>query len=305
MSEKMGGEHITFASWNSYVPRDMARQGRAALAIEARGRLFRPGGPGPHPAVVVVQGLGGPSVQREAAYGRWLAENGHMALVIDSFGSRGVRSNLDAVRALRVTTGMILADAFAALVRLRADPEVDPDRVGVIGFSYGGMVALLTAYERLRALYCPEGERFAGHVSLYGCSIPRMDDLATTGAPILLLYGRHDGNVSLTRSRRIAADLEAGGSPVTFEVLDAYHQWDGSDRQRRWVPFHLRQCRVRVNGELDLRDERTGLVIDGVLKRVVFLTLNTNIAGYHIKRDASALARSNDCVREFFGRMGR
>jgi dienelactone hydrolase len=297
-------EAITFRSWNPYVPRDMARGDKDALSLAARGRLYRPAGSGPHPAVVVVQGLGGPSAEREYAYGEWLAAHGYAALVVDTFGSRGVRSEHDAVRALRVTTAMMLADAFGALLHLREDADIDGERIAVIGFSYGGMVVLLSAYERLRELYAGVAPGFAAHISLYGCSIPRMEDLETTGAPILLLYGRHDGNVSLHRGRHIADDLEAGGSKVTREVFDAYHQWDGTDRKRRWVPFHLRQCRVFVNGDLDLRDERTGLVIDGVVNRVLFLAANTNFRGYHIQRDEAALARSNASVLDFLARMG-
>ncbi|MFP4270507.1 MAG: dienelactone hydrolase family protein [Alphaproteobacteria bacterium] len=289
---------ITFATWNPYVPKDMLGRDPARLRLEGRGTVYRPAGPGPHAGVVVAQGLGGPSEVREHAYGRWLAEHGYVALVIDSFASRGVRTRSDALRALRLTTAMILADGFAALRHLAADPAVDPARIGIVGFSYGGMVAILTAYRKLHELFLPNGPSFATHVSLYGCSVPRLSDVATTGAPLLVLCGRRDGNVSLDRTRAIVGDLEAGGSRVRFEILDVYHQWDGADRERRWLPFHVRQCRIRLNDELALVDEGGGGEIDGFWNRVLFLLRNTSFRGYFIQRDEDALARSNRLVLE-------
>ncbi len=43
-------------------------------------------------------------------------------------------------------------DATAALAHLRQLPEVDSDRVGIVGYSFGAAVALLAADERLQAV---------------------------------------------------------------------------------------------------------------------------------------------------------
>ncbi|HEV2126775.1 MAG TPA: dienelactone hydrolase family protein, partial [Chloroflexota bacterium] len=140
--------------------------------------------------------LGGPTVDRERAYGALLAQHGYTALVPNSFLARGIRSESDTIRALYLTEAMMLADAFAALAYLARRPDVDPKRVFVVGFSYGGMIALLTAYQQLAELLLPGGPRFAGHVSYYGCSIPRLEDSRTTARPVLMLLAGSDRNVS-------------------------------------------------------------------------------------------------------------
>ncbi|MCZ7655921.1 MAG: hypothetical protein M5R42_19135 [Rhodocyclaceae bacterium] len=63
-----------------------------------------------------------------------------MPLVIDSFGPRGVMSTAD--DQTRVTTTQMLQDAYGALVFLADDKRIDSARIGVMGFSKGGTVAL-------------------------------------------------------------------------------------------------------------------------------------------------------------------
>src|SRR5690606_39270740 len=106
-------------------------------------------------------------------------------------------------RALAVTEAQMLADAFAALHFLASHPRVDPQRIGIVGFSYGGMTSVLSAYVQLQELFSSAmGDRalpFAAHASYYGCSVPRLDDPRTTGKPAMILLGEKDRNVSVER----------------------------------------------------------------------------------------------------------
>lgn len=297
---------IAFPTWNPYLPADMAKPEVRDAMMPAKGYLFLPEGPAgePCPAMVIAQGLGGPKDHRELQYGRWLAGQGVAGLAIDSFASRGVAWAGDTWRALRVTTAMMLGDAFAAQRHLAGHPRIDPARIGVMGFSYGGMVVMLAAYQTIRRLYLPEEPAFAGHVSYYGCSVPRVDDPTTTGAPILIMLGRKDRNVLIPRVEEIAADLRRGGSEVDLRLFDAWHQWDGDDRRRRHVAFNLRHCAIRVDQNGHLRDENTGWSIDGPLSRIAFLARYTSLKGYDIKRDEEALAASNQALLDFVQGLG-
>ena len=44
---------------------------------------------------------------------------------------------------------MMTADAFGCLKYLRAQPFVDPDHIFIIGFSYGGMASVFSAYAQV------------------------------------------------------------------------------------------------------------------------------------------------------------
>ena len=72
-------------------------------------------------------------------------------------------------------------------------PGVRRDAIGLICFSWGGMVALVSAFEQILGLSCAEDEPgFAAHASYCGCSIPRMDVPPPPARPVMVLIGRHD-----------------------------------------------------------------------------------------------------------------
>lgn len=249
------------------------------------------------PAVLISHGLGGLRDSRERVYGAMLAQNGYVALAIDSFKSRGAAKDLEAVRALKVTESMILADAFAGLRYLAARPDVDENRIYIMGFSYGGMIAVLGAYEQLAEMFLPGGPRFAGHVSYYGCSVPRLESPVTTGAPVTVMVGAKDYNVCIDRTREIAKDLERGGSKTDLIVFpEAYHQWDSADDWRPFVRFSLAPCRMRVDPEGEVRCERFGLRIAGPASRTLILSLTASWKGYYMYRNAETHKRSNEIL---------
>lgn len=295
-------EPVSFPSWNPWLPRHMADPAIRERRMDVRGCLFHPGPElaRPLPAAVVVQGLGGPKPKREIAYGEFLARHGIMALATDSFTSRGLGKN-QICRALRVSTAMLMADAFAALDHLSRRPDVARDHIVVMGFSFGGMISLLTAYWRMRELYLPDGPDFAAHVSYYGSSIPRLEDPTTTGAPVLIMLGGRDGNVSIPRTEQIAQDLRRGGSPVRLEIFDAYHQWDGPYEKPFRMGFHLRNCRVRIGNDGSIRDEKTGRRIEGYWSQLLFLLRHSVPSGYLMQRDPAILQRSNGLLLSFLG----
>lgn len=95
-----------------------------------RGRLFLPPGADRHPAVLVVGGSEGGMPTRRAA---WLASHGYVALALCYFRCEGRSDSL-----LRIP----LEYFQQALEWLIERPEVDPQRLGVMGISRGGELAL-------------------------------------------------------------------------------------------------------------------------------------------------------------------
>ena len=268
-------QHVTFPTSSPFVLRDAVESGSGQRMIEGRGFLHEPAVSDAAqrlPAVVVLEGLGGLKARRECSYGAQLAEWGYIALVVDSFGARGAAEDSHNKRALNITESMMIADAFGALRFLADHPRVDPARIAVVGFSYGGMISTVVAHRQVNELFAADGPRFAGHVSYYGCSVPRFDRVETTGAPVLMLLGELDRNVAVPRSRDIAADLRRGGSPVAIRVYPGvYHQWDGPDRELRHIKYSLIKMRLRVRPDFTIRDERTGLIMRGPISRRLIL----------------------------------
>jgi len=108
----------------------------------ARIELWRPAGPGPFPVVVVLHGCGGVGAG-SLSWAERLAGWGYVAAVVDSLGPRKLG---DICAAGWLLSSEVRAqDAFNAAAYLRTLPEIDGDRVGVIGFSHGGSATIAAA----------------------------------------------------------------------------------------------------------------------------------------------------------------
>ena len=167
---------------------------------------------GPFAAVVLVHGSGGVADFREHWYAREFAARGFAALVIDSFKPRGVTSTVE--DQTRVTTPQMIQDAYAALAFLAADKRIDPTRIGVMGFSKGGTVALWSAMKAVGDRAEASGgtkQRFAFHLPFYpGCNFQYRSP-ATTGGPILMMLGELDDYTQPQTCIGYAKRLQAGG----------------------------------------------------------------------------------------------
>lgn len=97
------------------------------------GRLFEPAGAGPHPAVLVLGGSnGGLAWSQEMA--ALLASHGFAALALAYFAAEGLPPTLDRIP---------LEYFGTALEWLAEQPGVRADRIGTVGVSRGGELALL------------------------------------------------------------------------------------------------------------------------------------------------------------------
>jgi len=110
-----------------------------------QGYLALPAGPGPHRAVLVMHnahGLG-EQVKRSA---RKLAQAGYVALATDMLGGGKYYA---VPKEAGEAVGPLFSDPFLVRSRvtawyewLRARPEVDPARIGAIGYCFGGQCVL-------------------------------------------------------------------------------------------------------------------------------------------------------------------
>jgi dienelactone hydrolase len=103
------------------------------------GKLFKPHGDGPFPALVLMHGCNGVS-QSYVSWAEKINSWGYVTLVLDSFAPRGhgnICENLAAV-----TFHTRVQDAYDAKAYLSQDPFVNRQRIGVMGWSHGGGATL-------------------------------------------------------------------------------------------------------------------------------------------------------------------
>jgi dienelactone hydrolase len=128
-------------------------------------------------------------------------------------------------------------------------PKVDKQRIGVIGFSKGGQVALYTALEPFRRAVIDDQTRFAVHVPLYPYCNDWYVSEHVTGAPMLMLLGGRDDYTPPGPCQEYAQWFKSKGAEVDVIVYaNAYH---GFDSLR--APIHAknvvtgRGCNARVD----------------------------------------------------------
>lgn len=295
-------ESVSFASSDPFSPSNFGRA--PGRMVSARIYLPQQAAAGRRvPAVVLLHGSAGNIAERGATYGPQLAAMGVAAMVIETYASRTDLATSFIDRVLHITESMFLADAYGALAYLAGRPDIDPHRVVLAGFSYGGMAATYALYAQIADRLAPGGPRFAGHLAFYAPCIARFADSRTTGAPLLILYGGEDELIRPARCAQVADDLRHGGSEVTIIAYPgAVHQWDGA-MPRGLIGGQLGGCRLRVERDGTVRDQRTLLPMNGPFLRKIILGLCTEARPYPIGRDDRIRALSNRDFGQFLSRL--
>jgi dienelactone hydrolase len=192
-------------------------------------------GPGPWPAMVIAHGSAGLQAKDQLRWVPLFNRMGIATLVVDSFGPRGVKRTDDNQAQLDPSAND--ADALAALRLLAADPRIDAQRIGVMGFSRGGGVALETAVDVFRRGVIDNAVRFAAHVAFYpGCGLRYWRTPSPlTGAPIMMALAGRDDYTPAAPCLAFAEAMRAAGQDVEVHVYaDAYHDFDNTVDYRKW-----------------------------------------------------------------------
>ncbi len=220
---------IEFRSVTPGGPTELVRRTYPAAGTVVSGTLVLPqAAEGPVPAMVIAHGSGGILKGREDAWAARLNALGIATFVVDSFAPRGLQST--SRDQARLSTMANLADALAALRLLASHPRIDPARIGVMGFSRGGQVALYSALEPLRRGVIDDDLRFAAHVALYpSCSI-LYRAAAVSGAPVLMLLGGSDDYTPAAACHAYSDWIAAKGAAVRVVTYSgAHHDFDIPD----------------------------------------------------------------------------
>jgi dienelactone hydrolase len=212
----------------------------SAFPVKPEMAIYKPAGTGPFPAVVLIHqcsGLGLASRNwQNTALLTWAKEavaQGFVALVLDSLGPRGVEMVCAGPKGgVNFARGAL--DAVQAAQHLRKFDFVDPAKVSLIGFSWGGSVGLLVSSKMWAEALSP-GERIAAVVALY----PKCDPAGPANGgpfevinsdidrPVTVLAGGKDIEQPAKECVSRLEPLKASGAPVAWTIYpQATHCWD-------------------------------------------------------------------------------
>jgi dienelactone hydrolase len=183
----------------------------------------------PMAAVVILHGSAGPTA-REAGYAQALNDVGIATLEPDQWAPRQLEGGASGRPR---TVAETLPDVFGAHKFLAANPSVDPRRIGLMGFSFGGIATFLAATKTQSALFATSGP-FAAFMPCYPiCWMygkVRGHELSPlSGAPVFLLTAELDqyDNDSCAGENLVASLPPSDRAIVrTRAMADCHHGFD-------------------------------------------------------------------------------
>ncbi|HEV2114426.1 MAG TPA: dienelactone hydrolase family protein [Terriglobales bacterium] len=192
------------------------------------GVLYAPRGKGPFPALVVIHEYWGlvPWVKEQAAK---LSEQGYVTLAVDLYRGKATDSPEVAHELMRgLPEDRANRDLLAAVQYLKSLKNVNPAKIGSIGWCMGG------GYSLDLAIADPT---LAADVINYGHLATDPGRLQQIHAPILGLFGAQDKGIPPADVRKFEADLKQQGKTIDVTIYpDAGHAFQNPGNKAGYRP---------------------------------------------------------------------
>lgn len=188
-------------------------------------RLYSPDRGGRHPGILVLHTSAGPGPNLEA-FARRLAAEGFVTMTPDVFALHEFGADP------RHDHPLVLKDLDGALAYLKGQAAVDPARLGVLGFSFGGRLAVIAAarYPDLSAAVVyyavasfQELARDRQVSQAFLRTRPVTELAGSVRAPVLIHHGEDDRSVPASQGALLQRALEAAGKSSIL------HLYPGAD----------------------------------------------------------------------------
>lgn len=255
------------------------------------------------PAVILVHGCGGVEPNTEG----WVTQLNRINIatfVLDSFTGRGIRE-ICTGRQLMNTDSM-LVDVYTALALLVSHPRIDPQRIALMGFSYGGRVVLWASLIRFqRTWMTSQGNQFAAYLAFYpaSCYIHLFNEDQVVDRPIRIFHGSADDYTPINQCRRYVDRMRQAGRDISLiEYPGAYHGFDSPDTMLHSNPMALNP------GTCELVEQADGRWVDNVGRpipdRGYYIALNSCATrGTHGGGNADARHKAVEDVTAFLRQL--
>lgn len=183
-----------------------------------------PDKPGKHPVLLVVQEIFGVHEHIKDVCRRY-AKLGYFAIAPEMFARQGDVSKMTDVPQIlstvvsKVPDAQVMSDLDAAVAFARASGRADADRLGLVGFCWGGRAAWL---------YAAHNPKLKAAVAYYGLLDGMKSDIkpqdpvdiaATLKAPVLGLYASNDAMIKQEPIDKMMTGLRASGSGSEIVVF--------------------------------------------------------------------------------------
>lgn len=208
--------------------------GRPGQTVTLDAKLFLPAGTPRFPVVVIVPGSGGVNAQ-QVRHAQYLTSAGIGALLLDPFGGRGIRDTI--ADQGQMTFAESAYDVLAAAKALAALPEIEPSRIGAIGYSRGGHAVAMAAMAPVAAAVLGPGGHLAAAMPAYPwCGYQFLKPQSGLTA-VRFLVAANDDWVSPIQCQAQAVAMMQGSERVSIRLFaGAFHGFDQEGRPVQTLP---------------------------------------------------------------------
>ena len=254
-------------------------------------------GSGRLPLVILVHGSGGIE-ENAAVWERLFASIGISTFAIDSFSGRGIVSTV-ADQSQLGRLNMIL-DLYRSLAILAAHPQVDPNRIAVMGFSRGGQAVLYATLKRFQKMWNPSGIDPAAYIALYApCITTYIGDTEVTDHPIRIFHGRSDDWVKIAPCRAYFKRLRATSKDVEMtEYRNTWHAFDYPSLPSKPVNIPYAQTTHCV-----LKEEPVGTIINAATHKPFTYADDCLGRNAHVAYSAKATRATEEAIRSLLEKV--
>lgn len=201
--------------------------------------VFRPASRAPAPAVAIFHGCGGVGVNL-TGMARHLASLGNVVLVVDSFGARGIRNACTRHWPTLAQARDRTRDVDAAVAWLAAQGFVTPDRIAVMGYSYGGGVVLMWLLQHPADERQRPGSRQAtvrAAIAVYpDCGLLDGGGALAVRQPLLLAMAELDDWTPVRQCEAMLRRVGQGHDGIESRVYPgAHHSFDAVGLPLTWL----------------------------------------------------------------------
>jgi carboxymethylenebutenolidase len=178
---------------------------------DVKAYVAKPQGSGPFPVVIMVHEFFG---LNESITGKadGLAAEGYYVVAPDTFrGSTTGWIPRAIFQVLTSDTQKINADLDSVHAWLEKQPEVDPVRIGIAGFCFGGRTALL---------YSLHNGKLAASVVFYGSPVTDPQALKNLSGPLLGIYGGADMSIPVDSVKAFDVALTQAGIEHEISIYE-------------------------------------------------------------------------------------
>ena len=196
------------------------------------------------PAIIIDHDSGGPNRSFYKQFPLELMNSGFVVVVPDHYSTRGIKTTAGDKQG-SLSYGARFYDVMQTLKTVASLPCVNPKRIGITGYSFGGQMAMLAVEKRFSSMFA-EGLFFKAAMPVYPACERVQRKTSPTKTKVLIVGGQLDTNTPFSTRKNLLPYYKKNGWQISlFEVEGAYHNFIFDEPPKHTSSATFADCGLR------------------------------------------------------------